>query len=72
MMRGCNVDRNKHIYPVKDIGQIVQHCNPVHVIHVLDQWGVEIGEEVQITQASEDLAPGQPPDLRVQQQLWWK
>ncbi|KAI9525813.1 hypothetical protein NQZ68_002361 [Dissostichus eleginoides] len=66
-MRGC---RNKHVYPVKDIGQIVQHCNPVHVLHVLDQWGVVFGNFLaQITQASEDLAPGQSPDLGVQQQL---
>ncbi|KAI9524642.1 hypothetical protein NQZ68_016651 [Dissostichus eleginoides] len=74
ILRGCDVDRNKHVYPVKDIGQIGQHCNPVHVLHVLEQWGVDFGEEeenflAQITQASEDLAPGQSPDLGVQQQL---
>ncbi|KAI9528523.1 hypothetical protein NQZ68_020349 [Dissostichus eleginoides] len=42
--------------------------------HHSPKWGVDFGEEeenfhAQITQASEDLAPGQPPDLGVQQQL---
>lgn len=62
------------VYPIKDIRKIALHFNPVHVLHVPHQWGVDICEEekdflTQITQAGEDFAPGQPPDLVLQEQL---